>query len=423
MTADNNISIATKELNKRFNRLVGTSATNLCTHCGWGIEACHIFLATNDPAKSPVAKAERIRKVLKKDHDWLSAVFPFWTGAGNLTEEELDDWLNVAFRDCTLCERCVINCPLGVETPQILAAARGVLTSLGKNPEILTDLTEMANSGEEDLDLFRDVFKNQIKKLEKQVQEKLNDTEARIPMEEKADMLYVPLSGSHTIVPAAIIFNKADASWAMSMFEASNYGLFLADTAKAKKITQRIINEARKLEVKEVVVSECGHAFGILKWEAPKWFGGELPFKVRSVLEVYDEYLSRGLLTFDPEKATEAVTYHDPCNVGRKGGVFEEPRRVIMAAVKDFREMTPNRVESFCCGGGAGMVACEEWREERLTYGKVKADQIRATGAKKVITACNNCLHQIQELSEHYELGITVSNVSQQLAESLIVDN
>ena len=64
----------------------------------------------------------------------LSKVFPRWTGAEEVTEAELNDWLEVAFRDCTLCERCVINCPLAVETPQLLGAAHGVLTALGKRP-------------------------------------------------------------------------------------------------------------------------------------------------------------------------------------------------------------------------------------------------------------------------------------------------
>ena len=80
---DTNSTLATvkTELKKRYNRLVGTSATNLCTHCGWCVDACHVFLATNDPSKSPVAKAEKVRKVLKKEHDWLSKIIPFWTGA------------------------------------------------------------------------------------------------------------------------------------------------------------------------------------------------------------------------------------------------------------------------------------------------------------------------------------------------------
>ncbi len=417
----NNVQIASEELSKRLNRLLGVSATNLCTHCGWCIEACHVYQSTKDPTKSPVAKAEKVRKVLKNEHDWLSRIFPWWTGAKELTEDDLDEWLHAAFRDCTLCERCVVNCPMGVETPTILAAARGALTATDHMPEILDDLAEIAISREETIDDYRDFFKSHLKAMEKKVQDKLNDPNARIPVEEKADILYVPLSGVHTIIPPAIIFNAAGASWTMSLFEASNYAFFMGDTVRMKKIAERILKEAKRLGVKEIVVTECGHAYSILRWEAPKWFGDKYNFKIRSVLEVYDDYLSQGLIKLDSSKTTIPVTYHDPCNIGRKGGVFEEPRRVLKASVEDYRDMTPNKVNNFCCGGGSGMVACEEWRDERLQYGKVKAEQIRATGAKKVVTACDNCMHQIMELSEHYDLGITVSNVSQQVVESLVV--
>jgi Fe-S oxidoreductase len=126
-----NTATALQELEKRVNRLVGTSATNLCTHCGWCIDSCHIYLSTGDPKLSPVAKAERIRKVLRRSHDWMSKVFPFWTGAADLTEDELEDWVELAYRNCTLCERCVVNCPMAVETPQLLGAARGALSAFG----------------------------------------------------------------------------------------------------------------------------------------------------------------------------------------------------------------------------------------------------------------------------------------------------
>ncbi len=418
-----NTQAALQELESRFNRLVGTSATNLCTHCGWCIEACHIYLATRDPALSPVAKTEHVRRVLRRSHDWLSRVFPFWTGARDLTEGELDRWVELAYRNCTLCERCVINCPMAVETPQIMAAVRGTLTALGKAPEILEQLADAALAREEAADVLRDIYLEQIKGLEKEVQEKLGDAEARIPVDEEADMLYVPLSGAHTMVPPAIFFNAAGASWTMSLFEVSNYGVFLSDIPRAKRITERILKEAERLKVKEIVVGECGHAYAALKWEAPKWFGGPLKFKVRSILEVLDEYVQDGRLKLDPSRTRESVTYHDPCNLGRKGGIFEEPRRIISAASSEFREMLPNRVESFCCGGGGGLVANLDWQEFRIQTGKVKADQIRETGAKRVVTACDNCLHQIQELSEHYGLGVRVSNVGQLAANALIPGN
>lgn len=413
---------AKEELEKRYNRLVGTSATNLCTHCGWCIESCHIYKATKDPDHSPVAKAERIRKVLKKKHDWLSKIFPGWTGAKELTEEELNSWIDIVYKNCTLCERCVINCPMAVETPQLLGAARGVLTAVGKSPEILGQLTDAGISREENLDMMRGIYKKQILKLEKQVQEYLNNPSARIPLEEKAEILYVPLSGAHTIVPAATILNAAGADWTMSMFEASNYGLFIADITKAKIIVERIIKEAERLNVKEIIVTECGHAYGILKWEAPKWFKGALKFRIRSILEVVDEFIMDGKIKLDPKKNLEPVSYHDPCNMGRKGGIFEEPRRIIQAGSLDYCEMTPNRVENYCCGGGAGLVACSDWEEQRLDYGKMKLEQIKKSGAKKIITACDNCLHQIQELGELHNLDISVSNVTQHIMNAIIIE-
>lgn len=413
---------ANQELEKKFNRIVGTSASNLCTHCGWCMEACHIFLATRDPETTPVAKAEKIRRVYKKKHDWLSKVFPFWTGAKALTEEELDRWTEMTYRNCSLCERCVVNCPMGVETPQLLAAGRAVLTSQQKAPEILVQLADMAISREENADLFRDFFLDQVKELEKEVQARLGNPAARIPVgQEGARILYVPLSGSHTIVPQAILFNAVGESWTMSMFETSNYAVFLADSAKAKRIAERITREAERLKAKEIVLAECGHAYTAMRWEAPKWFGGPLPFRVRSMLEVLDEYVSEGRLQLDPSKNSDPVTFHDSCNLGRKSGLLEEPRRVIRAVAQDFREMTPNRVQSLCCGGGAGLVAIPEWQDFRIQVGKPKADQIRATGARMVITSCDNCRHQITELNEHHNLGIKVSSLSELVVEALVL--
>ncbi len=379
-----------------------------------------MYVATEDPHLSPVAKTEKVRKVLRRSHDWLSKIAPFWTGAGDLTDSDLDEWVELAFRNCTLCERCVVNCPMAVETPQIMAAVRGTLTSLGKAPEILEQLADAQIAREEAMEELRDLYLGQIKFMEKQLRERLGDPSARIPIEEQeAEILYVPLSGAHTIIPPAVMFNRAGASWTMSMFEASNYAVFLGDIPRAKLIAQRILKEAERLKVKDIVVSECGHAYATLRWEAPKWFGKPLQFRVRSILEVMDEYVRDGRLELDPTRNPDPVTYHDPCNVGRKGGVFDEPRSVIRAASQSFRALSPNRAENFCCGGGGGLVANVDWEDFRILTGKAKAEQIRETGAKVVVTACDNCLHQIKDLSEHYELGVRVSNVGELVADAL----
>lgn len=411
---------AREELDNRYNRLVALTASNLCTRCGLCIESCHYFEATGRPELSPVAKVERVRSVYKSRHDWLSKLFPRFTGARELTEDELEAWRDIAFQYCTMCERCVVNCPMAVDTPSIMGAVRGTLTKLGMAPEILDQLADAQIERERSLDLFKDLLLEQFGELEKELQEKTSDETARIPVEkEGAEMLYVALSGAHTILPAAQVFHRAGADWTLSLFEASNYAIFLGDAERAKAIAKRVFDEAVRLGVKEVVITECGHAFSSFYWSAPSWFG-PLPFKVRSLLEVLAEYVAEGKIELDSSANPEPVTFHDSCNMARKGGVVQEPRVVLSAAVEDFRDMTPRGTENFCCGAGGGLVAVEEWRDTRLEAGKPKAEQIRQTGAKVVVTSCDNCRHQLTDLSEHYALGIEVKSLAEVTAEALI---
>jgi len=413
---------AEQELEKRFSRLVGLSSSNLCVRCGLCVDACHYVQSNGkDLEISPVAKAERIRKVYKKKHDWLSKIFPRWTGAKKLTEEELEKWKEIAFRDCSMCQRCTVNCPLGVDIPAIIGAARGTLAALGEAPEMLTMLADMAVAREENAESFQDAFIQQVKSMETDLKKRTKDPKATIPINvQDAKILYVALSGAHTIMPAAVIFHRAHESWTLSQFEASNYGIFLQDTEKSKKIADRIVNEAKRLNVKEVVITECGHAFATFRWTAPNWYKEPWPFKVKSMIEVIDEYVQNGHIRLDPTKNFEPVTLHDSCNLGRNSGLFEEPRRILKATVEDFVEMSPNRERNYCCGGGGGLVANPEWEETRLKAGKPKADQIKESGAKVVVASCDNCRHQILELSEKYGLGVKVTGLSELICDALV---
>jgi Fe-S oxidoreductase len=56
-----------------------------------------------------------------------------------------------------------------------------------------------------------------------------------------------------------------------------------------------------------------------------------------------------------------------------------------------------------------------------MASGKVKAEQIKATGAEIVITPCHNCFDQINDLSEEYDLGIKALSFKEIIVESMIV--
>jgi len=184
------------------------------------------------------------------------------------------------------------------------------------------------------------------------------------------------------------------------------------------------VDEAKRLGVKFMLMGECGHAYRIMKMmmEPGKWWG-DLPFQVINCMQWTADHIQAGRLQFDKSRNRMPVTYHDPCNFGRSCGITEEPRVILNATCEDFREMTPNRGQNWCCGGGAGLSAMDDIHEFRMTVaGRKKLEQIRATGAKYVAAACSNCKRQLMQLMEYHKEGVSVGGVHDMLSRSILID-
>ena len=403
------IELALKTLETQLNQPLET-ALEACARCGICAEACHYYRSEPKVEHIPAYRAEQLRSVYRYEHDFLSRLFPIWTRSKKLDEPTLANLTEIAFSQCTLCRRCTVNCPLGVDTPLMMRAIRAMASAAGTAPEILVMLADAAIEKGKDPSFYKEMFLEQIKEMQDQLREVTGDPTATIPVEKQnAKILYVPLAGAHTILPPAVVFNAAKEDWTLSIFEASNYGVFLADMKRAKEVAKRIVDEANRLGVKEIVIAECGHAYASYRWDVPNWFAGEFNFKVRSLIEVIAEYIQDGKIKVDPTAIPEGVTYHDSCNLARNGGLIEEPRYVLSKITTDFREMTPNKAEAICCGGGGGLVALAEYADRRIAAGKPKAEQIKNTGARVVVAACENCRLQIGDLNEHYNLNVRIT--------------
>ncbi|MDI6687816.1 MAG: (Fe-S)-binding protein [Desulfobacterales bacterium] len=126
-------------------------------------------------------------------------------------------------------------------------------------------------------------------------------------------------------------------------------------------------------------------------------------------MQLFYEYIVRdGKIKIDPAKMlTEPVTYQDPCNISRNGGLAKQGRELVKALCTDFRDMRDNGDYNHCCGGGGGYIPMgPPFKRRRMESGRVKAEQIRETGAKTVIVPCHNCIDQIRDLNKEYDLGI-----------------
>jgi len=84
----------------------------------------------------------------------------------------------------------------------------------------------------------------------------------------------------------------------------------------------------------------------------------------------------------------------------------DDLRYVVKRAVgeENLVEMTPNRSNNYCCGGGGGALQ-GGFTEARREFGRLKAEQIQATGATYCIAPCHNCHSQVHDLSEHFKGG------------------
>jgi len=186
----------------------------------------------------------------------------------------------------------------------------------------------------------------------------------------------------------------------------------------AKVIVQRIVDGAEKLKVKTVISPECGHAYMALRWEGPNLVGRPYSFNVLHILEVLDEFRAQGLLkTRGFEEAR--LTFHDPCQIVRRGGVIDPPRKLLGMVAKNFVEMSDPGKMNWCCGGGGGVSAIEEAEPLRLVAFKRKKAQLDELNVKTLVTACANCRTVLEEGLEHYNMDVKVVGLTEMLADNI----
>ena len=389
-----------------------------CTRCGVCTEACHVYASMRQVKYIAAYRHEIVRRIYKKYFKGRGKLWPSVGEAKELSEMALEELYEAAY-SCTGCRRCMVYCPFGIDTQMLMSIAKLLLIGAHAEPEILAMLADTSIEKGRSLQLFKESFLAGIKNLEGDVIKKwrIEAGETAIPVDiEGADLLYVALAGAHSIIPAAAVFNAAGENWTLSFFEAVNFGAFVGDPTKTKLILDRIVNEAKRLKVKEVCICECGTAYRVMKQ-----LSGEEPFEVSSITEVHARYLREGRIKPDKTKISDPITYHDPCQIARNGGVIDEPRYILQHLTDDFQEMSPDPRYNWCCGGGGGLVALgEDTLDFRMKSSRVKADQVKETGAKILATACENCHTQLTNLNNHYQMGMEVQFLSSLVADALV---
>ena len=405
------------------------AALNSCVHCGLCAESCHYYLATGNPGMQPALKVKLLQSVYRWHLTGTGKALSSLTGAHELDQAVIQEWIDTLFGSCSMCGRCTLNCTVGLPISRLVRAGRSALVSLNLVPSELQSTVDTAVDKGNNMGIAKAEWLETAQWIEEELQQEVGDPEARIPIDQEdvrflytvnpREIKFFPLS----LLAAAKILYASGERWTFSSdyYDVTNYGLFSGDDSAAALIVGRLHETMGRLRAGMLVLGECGHGYNANRWEAPEWLAVTPGYESRSIVRVIADFLRRGQITLDPARNPKRVTLHDPCNLVRLGGVIEDQRFILTRAAADFVEMYPNREKNFCCGGGGGQLSMTTYARRRLEAGKIKAEQIAKTGAKVVVAPCHNCIDQLSELNKEYKLGVEVKTLSEVVADALVL--
>jgi Fe-S oxidoreductase len=373
-----------------------------CNRCS---TSCQLYESTAEERDIPCRRSELLLRVYRRYFTPAGALKARLGDGFLLTDEYLDQMAESYYR-CTACRRCKLTCPMGIDHGLVTHLARWLLAEVGVIPKALlvavrAQLEGIGNTSAIPVPALKDTCEF----LEEEFQDNF-DADVKFPIDvEGAEYVFFPAVSDYLLEPDTLMGNAAvmavtGSSWTIGTgnYDGINYGLFYSDRMM-ERIVKNVVAEVRRLKGRKVLIGECGHATRSA-WFIPTFCGPDAPPVVNFLQYTWDQ-LQQGKIPLKNERIEERVTYHDPCNIARAGRITEEPRQILKAICKDFVEMSPNRTENYCCGGGGGTVSIDEIRAFRTgPMGKRKADQIRATGARILIAPCANCKKQLKEVCE-----------------------
>ncbi|MFC1868878.1 (Fe-S)-binding protein [Thermodesulfobacteriota bacterium] len=400
---------------------------NACVHCGICAKACHYYQSTSDPNLMPAMKLVTLRDTLRDHFGIISGSIRILRKRKPLDTRSLDKLFTAAFEECTLCGRCAITCPMGINVGKLMFTARTLLCSVQQLPSGLVDPVKAALSIGNFISMSTEDFVDSIEWIAEEMEDDVNEKGFSIPIDKKdKEVLYIPhplevRDFPFLLMNAITILHTAGEDYTFSSygFDTVNYAYHQGNPDSMVQMVNRVLKARETLRAKKIVLAPCGHGYKVLRWDSEKHLGRSHPFPILTIVEQTANYLSAGRIKFEKDKIEGPVTFHDPCNIARCGGIIDPPRNILRALTSHFVEMEPHGALNYCCGGGGGLASTTAYRWHRIAMGKAKAEQIRKTGAKIVATSCFNCMTQIRDLNQEYDLGIEVKSIVELAANSL----
>jgi heterodisulfide reductase subunit D len=187
--------------------------------------------------------------------------------------------------------------------------------------------------------------------------------------------------------------------------------LMAGQLEQAKEFFDHNVREVEKIGAAQVIMT-CPSCHYMWKNMYPQHLDRELPFDVLTASEFLYGNAVAGKLKFNEPRKPGTVTFHDPCDLGRKGGHYEEPREVLDRVPGfDFVEMENNRKHALCCGGGGNLETFQS--DLTVEVASKRIAQAAAVGADHLVSACPQCVRTLTKAAKANKHRIRVMDIVQ----------
>jgi heterodisulfide reductase subunit D len=363
-----------------------------CIRCGQCSYTCPVYRVKLTQAFSPRGRVALLRAASRGEAD-LSANFAS------------------KFYSCTLCGACTEACPSGVQVDDLLVRVRQELAERGALPPALSRVSQTIhqthNISGEDNDL-RLIWTENLPQ---------RPTGSN---KEKADVVYFvgcvgalfPRSYS---IPQAFVQTLEAAGVDYSLLGGSEwccgYPLFLNGLLhEAEETILHNVAEVRARGARQVVLA-CPSCYHLWKHVYPTVAAQDMEgLEVLHATEFLAQLIEQGRLPLT--EVNRIVTYHDPCDLGRKSKIYEAPRRILRSIPGlTLTEMRDNRENALCCGGGGNLESYDPGL--MAAAGARRLAQAQETGAEAIVSACQQCERALTNAARQQRTRLRVMDITE----------
>jgi heterodisulfide reductase subunit D len=371
-----------------------------CTRCGFCQAACPTFEVLHRESANARGKVQLLTAISQ----------------GKLPPSEAISRFLFA---CLDCRSCLAHCPAAVRTHEIFQIARRAFAHSEFFPGALTEMdrrvdTEHNISGEANSSrlLWQD-------NLEEESREWVGKAGAEVLfyvgcVASLYPMAYaIPQSMVELMEAAKINFTTLGGTEWCCGYPLHAAGLDIDD------LIDHNLAEIQRLGVKTLVATcpSCYYTWtNYYPAGAPANDAGTGALKVMHATQFLADLVDSGRLKLGEVKAK--VTYHDPCDLGRKSQEFDAPRRILQAIPGvELVEMANNRMGAVCCGGGGNQESLNPELSAAIADGRLA--EAAGTGANILVSACQQCERTLTMAARRAKSRIKVMDVTEILLRSV----